>query len=153
MSSEKNAVPVQSQPSRVVFGTTLEESLEVAQIANLPAIVFRCIQYLELKKADQEEGIYRLSGSSAVIKSLKDRFNSGTLASSVLTIQRLNLGVNQYAEGDIDLLASDEYWDPHAIAGLLKTFMRELPASILTRELHTRFLSVIGKCGFLKKVA
>lgn len=62
---------------RAVFGVTLEESLDVAQIANLPAIVFRSIQYLEAKKADQEEGIYRLSGSSAVIKSLKDRFNMG----------------------------------------------------------------------------
>ena len=48
-------------------------------------------------------------------------------------------------EGDVDLLSSDEYWDPHAIAGLLKTFLRELPASILTRELHLRFLSVIGE--------
>lgn len=47
-------------------------------------------------------------------------------------------------EGDVDLLASDEYWDPHAIAGLLKSFLRELPASILTRELHLRFLAVIG---------
>ena len=28
-------------------------------------------------KADQEEGIYRLSGSSAVIKNLKDKFNTG----------------------------------------------------------------------------
>ncbi|KAJ7695150.1 hypothetical protein B0H17DRAFT_931184 [Mycena rosella] len=107
---------------RAVFGVTLEESLDVAQIANLPAIVFRSIQYLEAKKADQEEGIYRLSGSSAVIKSLKDRFNM---------------------EGDIDLVGSDEYWDPHAIAGLLKSFLRELPASILTHNLHLRFLSVI----------
>lgn len=56
---------------------TLEDALDVAQIANLPAIVFRTIQYLEAKKADQEEGIYRLSGSSAVIKGLKDRFNMG----------------------------------------------------------------------------
>lgn len=62
---------------RAVFGVPLEESLDVAQIANLPAIVFRSIQYLEAKQADQEEGIYRLSGSSAVIKSLKDRFNLG----------------------------------------------------------------------------
>ncbi|KAJ3530684.1 hypothetical protein NM688_g7675 [Phlebia brevispora] len=107
---------------RAVFGVSLEESLDVAEIASLPAIVFRCIQYLEAKKAEQEEGIYRLSGSSAVIKSLKDRFNN---------------------EGDVDLLGSDEYWDPHAIAGLLKTYLRELPASILTRDLHLRFLSVI----------
>ncbi|KAJ3720873.1 hypothetical protein C8R42DRAFT_626917 [Lentinula raphanica] len=119
---EKNVVPSASYMPRAVFGVNLEESLDVARIANLPAIVFRCIQYLEAKKADQEEGIYRLSGSSAVIKSLKDRFN---------------------AEGDIDLLTSDEYWDPHAIAGLLKSFLRELPSSILTRELHMRFLAVI----------
>lgn len=118
--ADKPNVPV--HVPRAVFGVGLEESLDVAQIASLPAIVFRCIQYLEAKKADQEEGIYRLSGSSAVIKSLKDRFNM---------------------EGDLDLLASDEYWDPHAIAGLLKTFLRELPASILTRDLHLRFLAVI----------
>ncbi|KAF5316509.1 hypothetical protein D9619_006169 [Psilocybe cf. subviscida] len=109
-------------PPRAVFGVPLEDALEVAQICNLPAIVFRSIQYLEAKKADQEEGIYRLSGSSAVIKGLKDMFNN---------------------EGDIDLLASDEYWDPHAIAGLLKSFLRELPSSILTRELHLKFLAVI----------
>lgn len=119
--SADKSVPI-VHSSRAVFGVTIEESLEVAAIANLPAIVFRCIQYLEAKEADQEEGIYRLSGSSAVIKSLKDRFN---------------------AEGDVNLLASDEYWDPHAIAGLLKTFMRELPSSILTKELHNQFLSVI----------
>jgi hypothetical protein len=67
----------QSAP-RAVFGVPLEESLEVSQICNLPSIVFRSIQYLEAKKADQEEGIYRLSGSSAVIKALKDRFNNGS---------------------------------------------------------------------------
>lgn len=107
---------------RAVFGVPLEESLDVAEIARLPAVVFRCIQYLEAKKAEKEEGIYRLSGSSAVIKGLRDRFNM---------------------EGDIDLLGSDEYWDPHAIAGLLKSFLRELPASILTRELHMKFLAVM----------
>lgn len=62
---------------RAVFGVSLEESLDIAEIARLPAVVFRCIQYLETKKAEQEEGVYRLSGSSAVIKGLKDRFNTG----------------------------------------------------------------------------
>ncbi|KAF5335937.1 hypothetical protein D9611_006244 [Ephemerocybe angulata] len=107
---------------RAVFAVPLVESLDVAQICGLPAIVFRSIQYLEAKKADQEEGIYRLNGSSAVIKALRDRFNT---------------------EGDVDLLATDEYLDPHAVAGLLKSFLRDLPDSILTRELHLRFLAVI----------
>ncbi|KZT27783.1 RhoGAP-domain-containing protein [Neolentinus lepideus HHB14362 ss-1] len=108
--------------SRAVFGVPIEEALDVAQIANLPAIAFRCIEYLQAKKADQEEGIYRLSGSSAEIKALKDRFNT---------------------EGDVDLLGSGEYWDPHAIAGLFKTYLRELPTSILTRDLHLKFLAVM----------
>jgi hypothetical protein len=70
----------------------LEESLEVASMAGLPAIVFRCIEYLEKTKADQEEGIYRLSGSSAVIKNLKDKFNSGMWClATVPAIHRLTL--------------------------------------------------------------
>ena len=76
--------------SRAVFGVALEQSLAVCQIANLPAIVFRCIQYLEAKRADQEEGIYRLSGSSAVIKSLKDRFNAGTFNDRICDLELCN---------------------------------------------------------------
>lgn len=137
--------PVDKLPTsapRAVFGVPLNESLDVAEIARLPAVVFRCIQYLEAKKAEQEEGIYRLSGSSAVIKGLRDKFNAGVLA--FLPWHYFVLMICE--EGDVDLLASDEYWDPHAIAGLLKSFLRELPASILTRDLHMRFLSVMGPC-------
>jgi len=43
----------------------------------------------------------------------------------------------------VDLLGSDDDWDPHAIAGLLKSFLRELPTSLLTRDLHLKFLGVI----------
>ncbi|KAL7421166.1 Rho GTPase activating protein [Cryptotrichosporon argae] len=107
---------------RPVFGVPLADSISVSSIASLPAIVFRCIEYLEAKGAEREEGIYRLSGSSAVIKGLKDRFD---------------------ADGDVNLLALDNRWDPHAIAGLLKSFLRELPTSLLTRELHLRFLVVM----------
>lgn len=128
---------------RAVFGVSLQDSLDVAEIASLPAVVFRCIQYLEAKRADQEEGIYRLSGSSAVIKALKDRFNNGSYKSSSLFYDMCSFG--SIIEGDVDLLGSDECWDPHAIAGLLKSFLRELPISILTRDLHLQFLSVIGK--------
>ena len=109
---------------RPVFAVPLSESIAIASKANLPAIVFRCIEYLETKHAETEEGIYRLSGSSAVIKGLKDRFD---------------------VEGDVDLIKVDEHWDPHAIAGLLKTFLRELPLSLLTRDLHPRFLAVMGE--------
>jgi len=59
--------------------------LEVAGIARLPAVVFRCTQYLEAKNAEEEEGNHRLSGSSTVIKGLRDRLNAGELALCCLT--------------------------------------------------------------------
>lgn len=112
--------------SRQVFGVPLEQAIEQAIVQPgyvLPAVVYRCIEYLNAHKAKLEEGIYRLNGSSAVIKNLKDRFNQ---------------------EGDVPLVASDDYYDVHAIAGLLKLFLRDLPSSVLTRELHREFLQVIG---------
>ena len=112
--------------SKPVFAVPLEISLAISSIAGLPSIVFRCVEWLEAHHAEDEEGIYRLSGSSAVIKGLKDRFDD---------------------KGDVNLVAPsvDEQWDPHAIAGLLKTYLRDLPTSLLTHELHPEFLSVMGE--------
>lgn len=50
----------------------------------------------------------------------------------------------------MNLLESDEFWDLHAIAGLLKSFLRELPVSLLTRELHLRFLAIMGMYSFFR---
>ncbi|KAI9823219.1 MAG: hypothetical protein M1826_000232 [Phylliscum demangeonii] len=111
--------------ARAVFGAPLAEATEHVQPAGvevyLPAVVYRCIEYLDAKEATDEEGIFRLSGSSVVIRSLRDRFN---------------------AEGDVNLLTDDHYYDVHAVASLLKLYLRELPASVLTRELHLEFLRV-----------
>lgn len=76
--------------TRPVFGIPLKESVEIASVAGLPAVVFRCINYLEAKGAQHEEGIFRMSGSSAVIKGLRDRFNAGEFPSlSVRSYARL----------------------------------------------------------------
>lgn len=108
---------------RAVFGVPLAEAVEFAHPADaateLPAVVYRCIEYLTVRRAIAEEGIFRLSGSNAVIKALKDRFNT---------------------EGDVNLVADDRNYDIHAVASLMKLYLRELPASILTRELHLDFL-------------
>lgn len=66
----------QAQPPRV-FGIPLEEAIKnsrVSEKCELPAVVYRCVEYLEAKNAAQEEGIYRLSGSAAKIKALKQQF-------------------------------------------------------------------------------
>lgn len=106
-------------------------------------MVFRCINYLEAKGAQHEEGIFRMSGSSAVIKGLRDKFNAGEWSLARKLGLSYLLLCRPSAEGDFDLLAHDERWDLHAITGLLKMFLREVP-SILTHELHMHFLAVTG---------
>lgn len=91
---------------------------------NLPAVVYRCIEYLEAKNAASEEGIFRLSGSNLVIKALKERFNN---------------------EGDVDFLEGDTYYDVHAVASLFKQYLRELPTTVLTLELQSEFRRVPGE--------
>ncbi|KAL5114762.1 Rho GTPase activating protein [Pleosporales sp. CAS-2024a] len=121
-------------PNRSIFGIPLQDAVEFTQPIGisvpLPAVVYRCLEYLQDKKAINEEGIFRLSGSNIVIKGLRERFN---------------------IEGDIRLL-DGEYYDVHAVASLLKLYLRELPASILTRELHLDFLKVLDMDERSKKI-
>jgi RalA-binding protein 1 len=116
----------QRQPARAVFGLPLAEAVEVCPPRdvdiNLPAVVYRCLEYLRAKNAASEEGIFRLSGSNVVIKALKERFNT---------------------EGDVNLSAEGQYYDVHAVASLFKLYLRELPTTVLTRELHIEFLRVL----------
>lgn len=113
---------------RPVFGMPLAEAVQFyapkGVDAELPAVVYRCIEYLRAKGAASEEGIFRLSGSNVVVKALKERFNT---------------------EGDVDLLAEDHYYDVHAVASLFKQYLRELPTTVLTRELHLDFIRVLGE--------
>ncbi|KAF3904073.1 hypothetical protein ABW21_db0203862 [Orbilia brochopaga] len=113
-------------PSRCVFGASLGDAVEVSRPPDvglaIPSVVYRSIEYLDARNACQEEGIFRLSGSNTAIKMLRDRFNTNV---------------------DVDLLADEEYHDVHAIAGLLKLYLRELPNNLLTRDLHGAFLEVL----------
>ncbi|ORE11381.1 RhoGAP-domain-containing protein [Rhizopus microsporus var. microsporus] len=105
-----------------VFGVPLQDVADKTKISDqcmLPAIVYRCIEYLEIKGALQEEGIYRMSGSVLEIKGLKRRFSD---------------------EGDVDLLGQDQHHDLHAVAGLLKMWLRELPENIFTESLLSEYL-------------
>jgi RalA-binding protein 1 len=119
--------------NRSIFGIPLQEAVEYTQPIGvtfaLPAVIYRSLEYLRAKQAISEEGIFRLSGSNIVIKGLRDRFNN---------------------EGDIKLL-DGQYYDVHAVASLLKLYLRELPASVLTRELHLDFLKVLGKFSAVSK--
>lgn len=125
-----------NDPNRyAVFGIPLADAVAIAPPRDLttnriidcglPAVVYRLLTYLRAQKAELEEGIFRLSGSSATVRQLKEKFAT---------------------EGDFDLLAEGEpYIDVHAVASLFKQYLRELPSSVLTKELHNEFAKALGK--------
>ncbi|KAK1970697.1 RhoGAP-domain-containing protein [Colletotrichum sublineola] len=123
-------------PVRQAFGAPLAEAVRFNPPLDvnvpLPAVVYRCIQYLDAKNAILEEGIFRLSGSNIVIKQLRERFNT---------------------EGDVNLVTDETYYDIHAVASLLKLYLRELPTTILTRDLHLEFMAVTEMSGQKEKIA
>ncbi|KAL8924612.1 MAG: hypothetical protein Q9208_003927 [Pyrenodesmia sp. 3 TL-2023] len=129
--------PYEINPNaRPAFGVPLAEAVEFCPPKGievcLPAVVYRCLEYLEAQDAASEEGIFRLSGSSVVIKALRDRFNY---------------------QGDFDFLSDGQYYDVHAVASLLKLYLRELPSTVLTRELHLDFLAVLELDSKARKIA
>lgn len=136
--SEENAGPptprilngthaaMQQHYGRPVFGMPLAEAVELFPPSGvdicLPAPIYRCIEWMEVHNAAQEQGLFRQSGSQTGIVHLKEKFNR---------------------EGDVNLL-EDDTLDCHTIASVFKMYLRELPESVLTKAMHLDFLKVLG---------
>lgn len=97
-----------------MFGTSLVEGVHLSrslQQSNLaiPCLVWICIQFIETHgDGVKEVGIYRLSGSASIVQGLRNRFNAG--------LGNVKTG---------DLFSDDEPIDVHAVAGVLKAYIRE----------------------------
>ncbi|QBM90219.1 PX domain-containing protein [Metschnikowia aff. pulcherrima] len=105
--------------SRAIFGRELEYaynlSSQVFRGHSIPSICFRCLDFLERTGAIYEEGLFRLSGSASTIRLLKETFNKVF---------------------DVDLFDHPLKPDIHTVSGLLKTYLRELPQSILGDDVY-----------------
>lgn len=77
----------------------------------LPAVVYRCLEFLKFKDSANTENLFLISGSGVEIQELKKGFNT---------------------EGDLDLLNSKRPYDIHVVASLLKVYLCELPDYIGT---------------------
>ncbi|KAF9343634.1 hypothetical protein BGX26_005434, partial [Mortierella sp. AD094] len=107
-----------------IFGAGLEDAVRMSHIPGtpmVPAVLFRCAEYLEVKGID-EVGLYRVPGSHASVQKLKKMFDSGK---------------------DLKLLTMDAI-DPNDIATLLKLYLRELPSPLLPAVFLEQFQSVIS---------
>ncbi|OBA22218.1 Rho GTPase activation protein, partial [Metschnikowia bicuspidata var. bicuspidata NRRL YB-4993] len=99
--------------SKAVFGRDLDYAFTLSthefRGVMVPSICFRCLDFLTRTGAIYEEGIFRMSGSAAAIRSLKEIFNT---------------------RFDVDLFDTPLKPDIHTVSGLLKTYLRELPGSL-----------------------
>ncbi|KAI0305522.1 hypothetical protein B0F90DRAFT_1815135 [Multifurca ochricompacta] len=84
----------------------------------LPALVVRCAQHL-MKWGVEEEGLFRISGRATHVAKLRSEFDTGA-----------DFDIIESTPGDLD---------PHAVASIFKTYLRELPEPILTHALNPYF--------------
>lgn len=116
--------------TKAVFGRELEEAYALSNHdfsgKSIPSICYRCINFLARTGAIYEEGIFRLSGSAASIRQLKEQFN--TLF-------------------DLDLFESPLKPDMHTVAGLLKLYLRELPSPIMGLQNYHNLQNIVASRG------
>merc|ERR1712137_311909 len=85
----------------------------------VPLVVTECIKYFEEHNVYNEEGLFRISASVAVIDKLQAEF-----AQAALTGVKPDLSIR----------------DPHEVAGIFKQYFRNLQVPLLTYELYECFL-------------
>ncbi|KAI4899275.1 hypothetical protein NFI96_020082, partial [Prochilodus magdalenae] len=82
----------------------------------VPRVLDLCCQHLE-KYGLQTVGIFRVGSSKKRVRQLREEFDQG-----------------------VDVTLGPEY-SVHDVAALLKEFLRDMPDSLLTRELYTAFIN------------
>ncbi|XP_059804722.1 rho GTPase-activating protein 44-like isoform X6 [Hypanus sabinus] len=96
------------------FGKPLEEHLAISG-REIAFPVEACVTML-LECGMQEEGLFRVAASASKLKKLKASLDCG-----VLDVQEYSV-------------------DPHAVAGALKSYLRELPEPLMTFELYDEWI-------------
>ncbi|XP_060700223.1 rho GTPase-activating protein 44-like isoform X3 [Hemiscyllium ocellatum] len=96
------------------FGKPLEEHLTISG-REIAFPIEACVTML-LECGMQEEGLFRVAASASKLKKLKASLDCG-----VLDVQEYSV-------------------DPHAVAGALKSYLRELPEPLMTFELYDEWI-------------
>ncbi|KAF0032776.1 hypothetical protein F2P81_015066 [Scophthalmus maximus] len=96
------------------FGKSLEEHLNISG-REIAFPIEACVTML-LECGMQEEGLFRVAPSASKLKKLKASLDCGVM------------DVQEYS------------CDPHAIAGALKSYLRELPEPLMTTELYDEWI-------------
>ncbi|KAK4081698.1 uncharacterized protein Triagg1_2439 [Trichoderma aggressivum f. europaeum] len=133
--AQANIVVAQAapEPASTLFGSELAERCDYEH-RQIPSVVTRCIEEVELRGMDQE-GIYRKTGGNSQINQIKDGFDK-----------------------DEDYDISDPDMDITAVTSVLKQYFRKLPNPLLTFDVYEKVLESNAitdeaeRCSHLHKV-
>lgn len=115
-----------SQPVEL-FGSSLAAALMGTRMA-VPYVCYACLSHLQ--DWLDTEGLFRVNGSSAQIQQLQAAFSGGTGVESKLAQNKA-----------LDAV------EPHAVAGLLKKYIRELDPPLIPFNQIDSFLAVLQEAG------
>lgn len=119
--SSTNSTAESSMVKTAQFGVSLKFIVQNSPCLNsIPPIVRKCVDSLSITGVIDTEGIFRRSGNYSEINALKQRVNSGE---------------------EVDL----KDVNVHVIAGLLKSFLRDLSEPLLTFELYDDITCFMSK--------
>ncbi|EXJ96257.1 hypothetical protein A1O1_01383 [Capronia coronata CBS 617.96] len=111
-------LPLVKQTRKTRIARRLEFSKDKTEFW-MPALPWRCIDYLNMNGAE-EEGLYRIPGSGRDVKHWQRRFDT---------------------EYDINLFDEPDLYDINTIGSLFKSWLRELPDEILPKSTQSRIAS------------
>lgn len=103
-------LPLVEQTRKTRISKRLEDCRDKTEYW-MPALPYRCIDYLNYKGCE-EEGLYRVPGSGKEVKHWQRRFDS---------------------EGDINLFDEPDLYDINTIGSMFKAWLRELPDELLPK--------------------
>ncbi|KAK7939971.1 hypothetical protein WMY93_003297 [Mugilogobius chulae] len=115
-----------SMSNQRVYGEPLLSHLTQSQ-REIAAPIQECIHML-LRTGMKEEGLFRLAAAASVVKRLKTCLDQGKVDHSEFSM------------------------DPHAVAGALKSYLRELPEPLMTFELYNDWFNAAGEKEMTEKL-
>ncbi|KAI2611953.1 RhoGAP-domain-containing protein [Hypoxylon sp. NC1633] len=133
MSSTNMSTPTIAEAPTVLFGSDLTERADYER-RQIPCVVTRCIEEVELRGMDME-GIYRKTGGNSQVKAVQEGFDKNE-----------NFDIS---DPDIDITA---------VTSVLKQYFRKLPTPLLTFDVYDRILETSSiqsdeeKCAHLQSV-
>uniref|UniRef100_UPI003AAAC882 SH3 domain-binding protein 1 n=1 Tax=Centroberyx gerrardi TaxID=166262 RepID=UPI003AAAC882 len=118
--------PLASLSKQKVYGEPLLSHLSQSS-REIAAPIQECVHML-LTTGMREEGLFRLAAAASVVKRLKSCLDGGVV---------------DYSEFSTD---------PHAVAGALKCYLRELPEPLMTFELYNDWFKAAGEKELTEKL-